>query len=63
MNTATDRFETRARELMLTPEARRRYVVIMDTGVCPDCQEPTKDFYESTVCNHARLCLALEGSK
>lgn len=50
-------FETRARQLMLVPDAFRRFVAIYISGdsKCPDCGTSV-GWYETDVCTHARLC-------
>jgi hypothetical protein len=52
-----NRYEIRARELMLTPDARRRYVGIHVGHACPDCGDRfPAAVYESDACSHARTC-------
>lgn len=52
------RYAARARELMLVPDAARRFCALLDSALtqCPDCGERLADRYESTICTHARLC-------
>lgn len=53
---SNEQLRTRARELMLQPQERDRYVHLATTGECPDCGYELPDRFETTIVNHARLC-------
>lgn len=63
MNRTKAAYEERARELMLNPEKREKFVrlnVAADTlGACPDCEQPIGG-YEYERVNHLSRCQAVQ---